>query len=355
MSLTDVIVMGGGFSGQLTAWLLSKKGYKVAICEQEKKPGGKCRVETPYDVPVELGLHFNVLTSEQARALGIQVLFSEIRQTPPIYFQKKEWHTVEADHCSPEQTHFLLSDFVLPQGGMSSLFQYFQSENITLSCGAPVVECDIETSIIKKVNRADQAWSVDTGTGAVVMAVPFSAMLQVVDESYFHRSVLKRFKKQKMVSAVKLDFLLKENVTDLKNILFDLEHNGVGFFPSNVDPSLLSDPTDQVKQLSQWLFFLTEKEVASKEEIAKKIRAGKRGIKKAFPNALDAVLWERISVLPSLFPLKPVDQPLEKEWTSLKNLFWISGESDGPSESGSAVVSRAIQLVTDIDAYLSAL
>ena len=335
MNKADVCIIGGGFCGQLSAFLLAKAGYSVFLCEAEKKVGGKCRVDHPEGCTVEFGVHFNLLTSSQIRELGIETEWCKMHESPPLYFQKKEWLPVTLDPLTEDQKFFHLSEFSFPKGGMETLFNLFLSHpNIQLLTGQPILELVSNASFVQKVQSHDKEWKAK----AFLMALPFSSLVHLVKENEVERNFLRSLKKQKYVSAIKLDYVLKKKVCDFKSILFDIEANGVGFFPSNIDEKIAVNG----KQVSQWLFFLSEEELSDKEEIAKRIRVGKRFLKKAFPNFFDTLLWERIGIIPELFPKNSDRLILEQKWTSLQNLFWVG---DHPLENLVRKVGQVTQLL----------
>ena len=58
LNKTDVIVIGSGISGLTVAGLLAKKGRKVVIVEQNRKPGGALRRFKRGGIPFDIGFHY---------------------------------------------------------------------------------------------------------------------------------------------------------------------------------------------------------------------------------------------------------------------------------------------------------
>src|SRR3989338_546745 len=308
MSLYDVAIIGGGLSGQLAAFLLSKEKYSILLCEADPKLGGKSRLD----------YGFNLLTPELSKTLSLDLSYIEMFNQEPLALRKMNWVSVSPEEISPEQKYFFFKDFIFPRGGIEKVFTSLNAgfSSVEIKLSTPILECAIQDHTIQKIISGKEGWQAK----AVVAAIPFTGLTHMLGTDYFHPRFLKKIRKQKMVSAVKLNFILKEKVCDYQNILFSLDSNGVGFFPSNVDSTLI----EGTKQISQWLFFLKEEELVDAEEVAKKIRAGKRFIQKAWPQFFNQVEWEQIGVIDQLFPLEVTD-PQEMEKTTLKNLFWIGG------------------------------
>ncbi|MGM0641844.1 MAG: NAD(P)-binding protein, partial [Thermotogota bacterium] len=55
----EIAIIGAGFSGLLSAYLLEKKGHKVTVYEKEELTGGHCRTVLNKDTYFELGSVFS--------------------------------------------------------------------------------------------------------------------------------------------------------------------------------------------------------------------------------------------------------------------------------------------------------
>jgi len=314
----DVLIIGGGFTGQLAASLLSHKGYAVLLAESTAQLGGRVRLDEVKEAFIPYGFHLNLLTPELAQRFDIKAEWCSSQETP-VYYEKKVWHAAQTENLTEEQKHYNLADFRIPKGGIqATLAPLLQSQNIEVKLNEPIVECEWNGDTFISAKGLKNQFKAK----AVLFAMPFKEMSAFLDESVIEPKFLKLCKgqSQTMTAAVKLDFLLNGSVSDQKSIIFDHDNNGVGLFLSNIDPSLAAR-----KQLSQWLFFLTEEELRDKHEMSKKIRAGKRQIKKSYPEFFEKLIWERLTVQESVFP-KEALAPKPKKWSKLNNHFWISGD-----------------------------
>ncbi len=311
VGVMDVLVIGGGLSGVLSAYTLTQRGVQVVLCEAQEKLGGLSRVDHPHGVSVEVGLHLNVMTPQELTSLNLSVTDLDLHATPLI-LDKTSWIPANLDALSLEQKFFFFQNFTMIKGGMENLFQAL-SRNLKCELSQIIQSVDSEDCFIKKIQSAQKSWE----PKAVLFAIPFHEMSHLIPGSSFNPKILKTLKRQEWVSAVKLDFILSKKIYDGQNILF--VPDGLGFFPSNSDPSL----SDGDFQLSQWLFFISNDAIQNPEEVTKKIRAGKRWIKKAFPYFSDHIHWEKIGVIDRLFPKSSIPNEDLKEWSILKNAFWV--------------------------------
>lgn len=258
MPTYDVAIIGGGLWGEISAVLLSRKGYSVLLCEARDKLGGKCRIDKIHGVSI------------------------------PYFF---------------------------PCLGIQNVIQtYLDRPNVKVHLSEPILECQVTPSdLVETVGRKFSA-------RAYLMAIAYPSLRSLLG-AHIHQGLATKLRQREMMSCLKIDFILKSAISDFKNLIFDLENNGIGLFTSNVDRSFIPSP----KQLSQWLYFLSEKEVHDKDEMIKKVRVAKRKLKKMFPDFFEITEWERIGVAVDFLPYKR--EPLHRaKWTNLKNVFWTDVE-----------------------------
>lgn len=321
MSAYDVAIVGGGLSGEISALLLAQRGYSVALCEAEEKLGGRCRTDQVRGFSLPFGFAYNLLTEEQAGLLTSNtapwIYFSDI---PPLSYEHKSWIEIPIERLTAEQKSFFVRHYAFPKNGVQNLIQaHLKHPKIEIHLSEPILECPTERGhLIELVGKSERFRA-----RAILMALPFSSLSRLLGGE-IKQGWVRKWKQHKMISCLRLDFVLKSKVSDFKNLIFNLENNGVGLFTSNLDDSFALNS----EQISQWLYFLSEDEVHDKEEIAKKMRAAKRFIKKAFPDFFDKTTWERVGIMVDFLPRK-VESFEMQDWTNLKNVFWARGGFSG--------------------------
>lgn len=72
-----VAIIGGGFSGMLTAYLLEKKGYQVTVFEKEPYIGGHLQTIVNKDLYIELGTVFCFSKAIKPLLLSLDIAYSE--------------------------------------------------------------------------------------------------------------------------------------------------------------------------------------------------------------------------------------------------------------------------------------
>src|SRR3990167_7560587 len=152
------VIIGAGLSGQLAAYLLSKKGYSVLLCEAEKEIGGRCRVDHIQGCLVDHTLALNLLKPKEAQRLGLPLTFAEIKE-PSLFYHQKEWHPLTENVLpSPltEGQKLYAKISSLMKGGAGSLFQYLKTSNCESALSRSIIEvevCDQQVTQIKSIQQ----------------------------------------------------------------------------------------------------------------------------------------------------------------------------------------------------------
>lgn len=335
----DVAIIGGGLSGLLMAHLCARRGYTVVLCEAQDQVGGRCRIDTPKEsMQVPYGFNIHLFTKELCQALELDFDLIDLKNLPPQTFQHKAWRDVASEELSPEQKFYDLKNFNI----VWDLLKIELPDTVHVETSQPIGDSRIESSLLMEVSNSQKKWQAK----AFVMACLSKDMLNIIPKENFHKKFLNAYNKQESVSAVKLDFITDRRFCELQNVLMSLDPVGVGIIASNFSNQFVP----KGYELSQWLFFLTPEELLDKEETAKKIRAGKRFMKKAFDGFLEHIVWERIAVLPHVFSQHPME--LSEEWTALKNLFWVSDELGLPNETGNPAIRNILPTFEKLDRFL---
>lgn len=101
-----VAVIGAGFSGMLSAYLLEKQGIKVTIYEKQESIGGHCRTLSSKGIYAELGTVFSF--SEQIKELLIELKVDYTERFTYRNFIDENYNNVE--HISREDVTLLMDE-----------------------------------------------------------------------------------------------------------------------------------------------------------------------------------------------------------------------------------------------------
>jgi len=101
-----VAIIGAGFSGLLSAYLLEKKGVNVTVYEKEELLGGHCRTISNKDTYFELGTVFSF--NKRIKDLLIKLKIDYTERFTYRKFLDKNYETVE--QISKEKINLLMID-----------------------------------------------------------------------------------------------------------------------------------------------------------------------------------------------------------------------------------------------------
>ncbi len=73
-----ILILGAGFAGCTTAYLLRQKGFKVTVLEKDKFPGGGCRTYLYGGHPYTLGPR--IFFSRDKEVVKLLTSFMKIRR-----------------------------------------------------------------------------------------------------------------------------------------------------------------------------------------------------------------------------------------------------------------------------------
>ena len=141
----DIVIVGGGLSGQLAGYLLFKRGFSVVLCE------AKSNME---EGSMDFGRHFNVMTAETANRLEISIPWIEAKSRP-VMLEKMNWIPAMDHQLSPEQKVFYLDSYTVPKGGVEKLSQ-FLSPYLKVEWGQIIQSLDVEESRIQTISSVQK-------------------------------------------------------------------------------------------------------------------------------------------------------------------------------------------------------
>ena len=93
MTVSDVIVIGGGPAGSTTAALVAEKGHKVTLLERERDGGfkiGESLMPATYSTFARLGVLERLKSSSFPRKHSVQFFSASGKASAPFYFAENE-------------------------------------------------------------------------------------------------------------------------------------------------------------------------------------------------------------------------------------------------------------------------
>ena len=305
----DVIVIGGGLGGLLTAKALKAAGKSVLIVESEDRIGGSLRgTQTPYGV-LEYGIKSLPDTPEAHDALAalnqglspiLPVTASPI-DVAPVTFQKGEFHPFVGfgDHAPASVDEF--GYYTRPQrlqlsSPASSWIQALgESLEGHIQTKSQVTRLRVDQHLVRDiVVNGDETYQADEFVFAG-RARDLSTLLAkgTIPPKHFHK-----LESYQGWSSVALDLVHPKAVTNSQSLHVlsggtQEIHACLGYF------SAPTEKDGKISQHSQWLTFVPDEAAHEEELTGHSLREIRRQLKRAFGDqVLEGLLFERILVVP---------------------------------------------------------
>ncbi|PWU13654.1 MAG: hypothetical protein C5B49_14320 [Bdellovibrio sp.] len=320
----EFVVIGAGLSGLSVAQALSQKGAKVLLLERLDRLEGSHRlIETPSGL-IANGLRLIPATEDNHQALKF---LANLCGTP-VYALKRELtpKTYEASGFRPflgfgdrppkfiDQISGLLSSHfldTLPQACSWGLLleRNCKAEVQTKSyvTRLEVAEGKVKSVVVNGHRKitADQ----------YIFAGPLNQLRDLIDQETWNPKSLSRYAKIKYWTMVGLDLIHSKDIVTEPFSLFILDSTT----PDELGPCL---GQFQNQNQSQWISFMEDGDAEDSEILGQALKKIKRQIKRAFPDLLDQVAFERICVFPSWGTSLPHGDFLPE----LENLHFANGQ-----------------------------
>ncbi len=305
----DVLVVGSGIAGLLSAALLLKKNHSVHLTEKTAKIGGRLSPESRDGF--QLGSGFSLDSAIWAKVAEVLGLDGNVLpfggNGSALLHSTKGWQA--PDELPLWEGYFAKDVKGFPQGGYAGITDQLLHfccgfENFSYSLECPVTAVYGEGG---KITRASLGAQVDVNVNRVVWSADYKTLLEVLTGPGIPApgpervSWLKRFVKTSAQPGVVLEFAHNASLGEFTETLLlpfssgDKEERRylAGAIVSNRDASLAPEG----KSLSSWILPLTEAEWGDNHETMKKIRSGKRLLEKTFANFEQSLCFERVLVL----------------------------------------------------------
>ncbi len=356
----DVVIVGAGLSGLIAAAALMKKGEDVCILDAAEFPGGHSRlVSSPIGL-VDNGLKFFPAHANTTEALeGLNHIlnrpleFGSI-ESGPITFQGGVLKPFVGFGKEAPDFHRELSYFLEPH-------------RLELSRCVGKVIAELIQDLGERFHHSSLVTKYIGGSDGVIQSVVVNGQKTISGRKFIHAVSPKSLStllsdelvsvraKQKIAKAeywtiLGLDLFHHGTVTEssllhlLNGTTADELGPCVGLFHSSI-PSVSN--SELVVQHSQWMTFVSQEDGESPEFISAALKKIKRQIKRAYPEALDHLVSERILVV----PLAEADLDLKFDrngaFYGIPNL-WLGHGSASEGLNLTSSIQQSLQVVSQI-------
>ncbi|MCE3010703.1 MAG: NAD(P)-binding protein [Proteobacteria bacterium] len=331
----DYVIVGSGLSGLAIATALSKETKNILLIDSADFPGGHNRaIQTPVG-PQNNGVRFLPGTDLSEKALdflgsvlGEKIGF-QVSENPAVTYEDGQIRSFLSFGDQPPAFYDEISYFTSPKTLISDLevhewtqklIDHYQGEFLLRSHVTKfVTENDRVSHVLVNGQKIVQ------GTNFIYCG-PIKTLKPLLPEGALNFRALQKMAKTKYWTAVCLDLLHAQEVTreTAVHILNGTTQDEVG--PCAGLFQTVSEMNGERLQYSQWMSFVDDQDAEESENIGAALKKIKRQIKRAYPEALENLKFERILVVPSLIGDGDLKLTGQQTLGSLENL-WIGSSA----------------------------
>lgn len=349
----DYVVIGSGVTGLAIASAISRETSNVLLLESSDNYGGLNRPVSTALGPVNNGLRLLPDTdlSQKAVAFLEMLLATNLQphseeQTPLTYEGGSLKPFVGFGDNSPafvdEINYFtaskLLKTSLQPYEIAQKLFESFSGEFMPRSYVTKFhISDDKVTHITVNGQKTIHAHN-------FIYTGPVKSLKTLLPESLVTPKMLQKFSKETFWTAVCLDLLHAQKVTDSKatHVLNGTTQDDIGPCAGQFYPA--AELNGETLQYSQWVTFVADQEAEDTEVIGAALKKIKRQIKRAYPEALENMKFERILVVPSYSGTGDLKISANQTLPGAENL-WMASAQMNPQKNILGALLQA-ELVT---------
>lgn len=311
MRTYDYLVIGGGLTGLLIARKLSAAGAHVAIVESEISVGGSNRPAQLAKNKIENGLRFlpkNDLLIKALSQLESELNFPLIKNLLPV--QQKTYDASgikdfvgfgeKAPAFYDQIKNFIASDEIELTIPIYELF-----EKLTADFNGDILTRHIVTRFNATgenkniITQASVNGSKTVAAKNFIYCGPVKDLHVLLEDDQLNIRAKAKLKKAPYWMAIQLDLVHQKTISTDHHIfiLNGTTDDDIGPCVGRFSNQLLNVADHQ---LSQWISFIDYESSEEAENYGEVLKKMKRQIRRAFPESLDGLIAERISVSPSL-------------------------------------------------------
>ena len=349
----EYVVVGAGLSGLMCATSLHRIGHDVVLFEASDLVGGLCRGAHLGGQTLSYGLKLFPYSLELQR--GLQLLESLLGRAviagttskPPVTFHKAGFQPFvgfgeDAPPFVDEISEYLKAEQIEVLSSPQDWIAWLQAElGDRLHFGNAVQKVEIGADDTRRlVFENGQHF----GFTNLILAIPPERVPILLPEGLMATKAIQKLANSKTWTSLSLDLVHSHHVSDRTeaHLLMgtgESAHACVGGFR---EPTLI-DQTP--RQISQWLTFIAPEQGIDTEYIGQVFREMKRQIKRAYPQALEKLVSERILVAETSHA--QVDLKLEQgRWTQSRHI-WVTGRGLNGARNLSSVFVGVEKILSD--------
>ena len=337
----DYAIIGSGLAGLSIANALSRTTSNVVLIESADTFGGLNRsIQTPFGA-VNNGLRYLPDTELSQKAIAflemllMTSLTPESVEAPPMSYEAGGLRPFVGFGSNPPPFYDEISYFnhprvlktkLEPHEWTQVLYSHFTGEFMPRSYVTKFhQEGDRITHLTVNGQKTIHALN-------FIYCGPVKSLRLLLPEGALNAKAMQKFSKNQFWTAVGVDLLHNHKVTDLRNVHIlngttqDEIGPCVGYFHQE------AEITSENLQYSQWLTFLEDEEAEDTELVGAALKKIKRQIKRAYPDALENLKFERILVVPSYSGNGDLKLSGNQTIPGLENL-WVGSAQMNPQKN----------------------
>lgn len=305
----DYAIIGSGLGGLATAVRLGQETKNVVLLDAAEQAGGLNRLINFPTGPINNGIRHVADTPSTRAALGFLEDLLGLKlgrapdEVPPVTFEDGQLREFLGFGDKSPAFYDQLAPFMNPRRIELALEPYAWTPLLMEKFAGTFMPKSYVTKIVVEDGRATQLvlnGSKTIRAANVIYTGPVKPLAAIVPADALGSKLRQKLAKTSAWTALCLDLCHAKPVTDSAavHILNGTTQDDIGPCAGKFLPTVETEKG--TLQASQWTTFLDEEVTEESEVIAHALKKIKRQIKRAYPDALEGLIRERIMVAPMI-------------------------------------------------------